>query len=152
MAVRPESDRRSTKIFVVVVGARAYQGSFRQYVPQVLSSFKMASFKWLCTRCTSFNRYIGEGVPTTKGRNRNDKAWRTYCRRDPIAGIFARAGQVAYGPTCSVVVGCGDVVVVGCLAAVIALLLDVVVVVVVALLVCDVLVVSHRSSSAGKIF
>ena len=61
-------------------------------------------------------------------------------------------GARAYGPICSVLVGCGDAVVVGCLAAVIALLLDVVVVVVVVLLVCDVLVVSHRSSSAGKIF
>ena len=62
-------------------------------------------------------------------------------------------GARAYGPICSVVVGCGDAVVVGCLAAVIALLWDVVVVVVVVeMLMCDVLVVSHRSSSAGKIF
>ena len=61
----------------------------------------------------------------------NDKAWNTYCRRDPIVdGIFARAGQVAYGPTCSVVVG-GDVVVHNsCWSVAAALSLDVAVVVV----------------------
>ena len=56
------------------------------------------------------------------------------------------------GPPCSVVVGCGGVVGVGCLGVVVALLLDVVVVVVVVPLVCVVMLVSQRSSSAGKIF